>query len=30
MKWENPSYLELMKKRGSEHWPQVEKIIQGL
>lgn len=30
VKWENPSYLELMKKRGSEHWPQVEKIIQGL
>jgi glutathione S-transferase len=29
VKWENPSYLELMKKRGSEYWPQVETIIQG-
>ena len=26
-KWENPSYLELMKRRGTEHWPEVEAIV---
>ena len=29
-KWENPDYLKLMKGRGIEHWPHVQKIIQGL
>jgi glutathione S-transferase len=29
-KWENPDYLTLMKRRGIEHWPQLQKIIQGL
>jgi glutathione S-transferase len=29
-KWENPNYLSLMQRRGVEHWPQVQKIIEGL
>jgi hypothetical protein len=29
-KWENRGYLTLMKHRGIEHWPQLQKIIQGL
>jgi glutathione S-transferase len=29
-KWENPNYLSLMQRRGTEHWPQVQKIIEGL
>ncbi len=28
-KWENPNYLRLMKSRGAEYWPQVQKIMQG-
>jgi glutathione S-transferase len=28
--WENPDYLALMKRRGIEHWPRLQKIIQGL
>jgi glutathione S-transferase len=24
--WENPDYLSLMQRRGSQHWPQVEAI----
>lgn len=26
-KWENPDYLSLMRRRGTEHWPQVQKTI---
>ncbi len=29
-KWENPDYLKLMRSRGAEHWPHVQRIIQGL
>jgi glutathione S-transferase len=27
VKWENPDYLTLMKKRGAEAWPQVRRIL---
>jgi glutathione S-transferase len=27
VKWENPDYLSLMQRRGSEAWPQVEAIM---
>jgi len=30
VKWENPDYLSLMKRRGHEQWPQVQQIIAGL
>ncbi|TMJ34278.1 MAG: glutathione S-transferase family protein [Alphaproteobacteria bacterium] len=29
-KWENPDYLNLMQRRGTEHWPKVQAIIQTL
>ena len=29
-RWENPSYIELMKRRGAEHWPEVQSIMAGL
>jgi len=29
-RWENPSYIELMTRRGAEHWPQVQSIMAGL
>ena len=29
-KWENPSYIELMSRRGAEHWPEVQSIMAGL
>lgn len=25
--WENPKFLELMKQRGAEHWPEVQAIV---
>ena len=28
VKWENPDYLTLMKRRGAEAWPQVQRILQ--
>ncbi len=27
VKWENPSYLSLMKRRGAEDWPKVRDIM---
>jgi len=27
VKWENPDYLSLMKRRGREQWPQVQEIM---
>jgi hypothetical protein len=27
VKWENPKYIELMKGRGTEAWPQVKRIM---
>jgi glutathione S-transferase len=27
VKWENPDYLSLIQRRGSEAWPQVEAIM---
>jgi len=30
VKWENPDYLSLMRRRGREHWPQVQKIVAAL
>ena len=27
VRWENPKYLELMKGRGAEAWPQVKRIM---
>ena len=29
-RWENPSYIELMARRGAEHWPEVQSIMAGL
>lgn len=29
-KWENPNYIALMARRGTEHWPEVQEIIAGL
>ena len=29
-RWENPDYLALMQRRGTEHWPQVQAIMRGL
>jgi glutathione S-transferase len=26
-KWENPDYLSLMQRRGTEHWPDVQAIM---
>ncbi len=28
--WENPSYIELMTRRGAEHWPDVQSVMAGL
>jgi len=28
VKWENPDYLALMRRRGAEAWPQVNEIVQ--
>jgi glutathione S-transferase len=28
VKWENPDYLDLMRRRDAEAWPQVEAIMQ--
>ena len=30
VKWENPDYLSLMRRRGREHWPQVREIMAAL
>lgn len=30
VKWENPHYLDLMKSRGTQHWPEVEAVAAGL
>jgi glutathione S-transferase len=30
VKWENADYLGLMERRGTEAWPQVERIMQAL
>jgi glutathione S-transferase len=30
VKWENPKYLALMRHRGTEAWPQIQVIMQGL
>ena len=30
VKWENPDYLSLMRRRGREHWPQVQEIVAAL
>jgi glutathione S-transferase len=27
-KWENADYIALMKSRGEQHWPEVQKIMQ--
>jgi glutathione S-transferase len=27
VKWENPDYLSLMQRRGTEHWPDVQAIM---
>jgi glutathione S-transferase len=27
-KWENPDYIALMRRRGSESWPKVQEIMQ--
>jgi glutathione S-transferase len=29
-KWENPSYLSLMQKQGTAHWPKVREIMASL
>jgi glutathione S-transferase len=29
-KWENPDYLNLMKSRGAEAWPHVQRIVSDL
>src|SRR5215510_2004159 len=29
-RWENPSYIELMSRRGAEHWPEVQSVRAGL
>jgi glutathione S-transferase len=29
-KWENPDYLQLMKRRGAENWPKVQEIMRSL
>jgi glutathione S-transferase len=29
-KWENPDYLNLMKSRGAEYWPEVQEIVREL
>jgi glutathione S-transferase len=26
-RWENPKYLELMKKQGRENWPKIKEIM---
>jgi glutathione S-transferase len=28
VKWENPDYLRLMRRRGTEAWPQIQAIIE--
>jgi glutathione S-transferase len=30
VKWENADYLALMKRRGTEAWPQVQEIMRTL
>jgi glutathione S-transferase len=30
VKWENPDYLALMRRRGAEEWPLVEKVVANL
>jgi hypothetical protein len=30
VKWGNADYLGLMERRGTEAWPQVERIMQAL
>ena len=27
VRWENPKYLELMKKQGRENWPKIKEIM---
>jgi glutathione S-transferase len=27
-KWENPDYIALMRRRGTEHWPDIRTIIE--
>jgi hypothetical protein len=26
VRWENPKYLELMKRQGLENWPRIKEI----
>jgi glutathione S-transferase len=28
-RWENPNYLDLMSRRGTEHWPEVQAVVVG-
>ena len=30
VKWENADYLDLMRQRGTEAWPQIQAIMQRL
>jgi glutathione S-transferase len=30
VRWENPKYLELMKRQGRESWPKIRQIVAGL
>ena len=27
VRWENPSYLQLMKRQGRENWPKIKEIM---
>jgi hypothetical protein len=27
VRWENPKYLELMKRQGRENWPKIREIV---
>jgi glutathione S-transferase len=30
VRWENPKYLELMKRKGRESWPKIDEIVASL
>jgi glutathione S-transferase len=30
VRWENPKYLELMKREGRENWPKIKQIVASL
>jgi hypothetical protein len=30
VRWENPDYLELMKRQGREGWPKIKELITSL